>query len=195
MHPLFWGLPRLEGWGLVKQWEARCWEPGGALGGSPAPFAGPAHHLPGPGPQALLRRLGPQPAAHSARPWLQGEVICLVPAPCSMTDPWRSSGQTGTLRDSDSTWGHLRQGLGHQEAQAVPETRGGGGNPRTCLTAPSLPPPAAEEALTTREGSRPPLHGNLGSSPPPALSSPNTLSSPPACKIPRAPASLLRPSS
>ena len=126
MHPLSWGPPRPEGWGSVKQWEVRCWDPRGALWEITSFLcAGLAQHPPEPWSPS-----SPPPARLPAccplhPPMAAGGSDPHGPHPCSMTDPWRSDGQRGPPRDSDSTWGHLTQDLGQQEAQADPETTGG----------------------------------------------------------------------
>ena len=105
MHPLSWGLLRLEGWGSVKQWEARRWDPRGALGEITSfPRAGPAQHLPRPwSPSSASPARAP---AHCPLhpPMAAGGSDQHGPHACSMTDPRRSGGQRGPPRDSDSTW-------------------------------------------------------------------------------------------
>lgn len=156
---------------------------------------------PGPSPTGPWSPSSPPPARAPAccplhPPVAAGGSDPHGPRPCPEDPTPREVVGRGTPEGFRQHLGPPETGSGAPGGPSGPRDPGaGGGTPRTCLTAPSLPPPAGKEALTTWEGSRPPLHGNLGSSPPPALSSPNTLSSPPAYNIPGAPPSLLRPSS
>lgn len=186
MHPLSWGPPRPEGWGLVKQWEARRWDPRGALREITGFLrAGPARHPPEPWSPS-----SPPPARPPARfplhpPMAAGGSGPHGPHPCSMTDPWRSDGQRGPpegfrqhLRPPDTGPGAAGGASGSRYA--------GGAAPPGPASRPFPPPTPLRPS--------PPGAWGSGQQPTPSSQLPQDTEQPSRCKVPRAPPLLLGPS-